>query len=569
MAKGEKTKKVETTNQVTNQTSTPNTPDWLSSALQGQLGAINAFGATNPQSLVAPASSLQNMAFSQAASRLGGGASGKTQPSGGASPVPASNLVTDKNLLPQVNGGGGDGYAPPQQSTFVAPTLNPGEDPFSPEYQARVYQASVASQNPVPQPMTPFEGSAAVGTPEWEKNFSDAATAARNVGSAGPNLAQTYTLGGSPQAYAQQAGAASLLDGGLARYLSPYQSQVTDAAMADFDANAGRVRAQQSAQGALNGAFGGSRYGIQEAQTEGELARARNSGLASILQGGFDRATSLADSDANRSQSVNNLNAQLGTSVGVGNADRSMQGLLANLGYLNQGSQFNAGQQDQALARSLQSAGLLGDLGSSLAGNQRADRDSLNNTRLAYSANDRANRESFDNTRIAYSANDRANRDSAANITAQQGSTDRSNIGLLAQLGEMQRGIDANQRTAGLSQLQALSQLYGQFPSQLFTGQTVNGTSSGTSVARQDTTPGILQQIGQGAQTAASLAALFSDERLKENIVRLGTLNGQPVYSYNYVWSDKPEVGVIAQETPTYAVSRGPGGFLMVDYGAL
>lgn len=67
----------------------------------------------------------------------------------------------------------------------------------------------------------------------------------------------------------------------------------------------------------------------------------------------------------------------------------------------------------------------------------------------------------------------------------------------------------------------------------------------------------------------AALSA-FSDRRLKRDIVRVGALpSGLPVYTYTYVWSDKPEIGVMADEAREMfpeAVSE-ISGFLAVDYG--
>ena len=70
-----------------------------------------------------------------------------------------------------------------------------------------------------------------------------------------------------------------------------------------------------------------------------------------------------------------------------------------------------------------------------------------------------------------------------------------------------------------------------------------------------------------------SAASMFSDIRLKRDIRRLGALpSGLPVYSFRYLWSDVPEIGVMAQEALSFApgaVSRHESGFLMVDYGLL
>lgn len=59
----------------------------------------------------------------------------------------------------------------------------------------------------------------------------------------------------------------------------------------------------------------------------------------------------------------------------------------------------------------------------------------------------------------------------------------------------------------------------------------------------------------------------FSDERLKENIEEVGeTKGGQPIYTYNYKGDPRPQMGVMAQESPGEAVGMHPSGFLMVDY---
>jgi len=142
------------------------------------------------------------------------------------------------------------------------------------------------------------------------------------------------------------------------------------------------------------------------------------------------------------------------------------------------------------------------------------------------------------------------------NLGQAQGADERSNIGLLSELGGVQRGIDANMRTADLSMLQALGGLYGQGQYGLFNGSKTNGTTTNTN------SPSLLSSVGQVAQTGASLAALFSDRRLKRNIVALG--GGW--YAYNYLWSDDLEIGVMADEQPQAAM-EGPGGFMMVDYG--
>lgn len=106
------------------------------------------------------------------------------------------------------------------------------------------------------------------------------------------------------------ASAASLLDN-LDAYQNPYRRQVTDAAMADFDAQAGRTRAAQDLSLAGEGAFAGSGAALTRSQTEGELARARSAQLSKLLSDMFTTSAGLAGQDADRRQQVSLANAQL------------------------------------------------------------------------------------------------------------------------------------------------------------------------------------------------------------------------------------------------------------------
>jgi hypothetical protein len=67
----------------------------------------------------------------------------------------------------------------------------------------------------------------------------------------------------------------------------------------------------------------------------------------------------------------------------------------------------------------------------------------------------------------------------------------------------------------------------------------------------------------------AGLGKLFSDRRLKQDIVQVGTLfDGTPVYRYRYVGQTPMQIGVMAQDIEKFA----PGavgeclGYKTVDY---
>jgi polysaccharide export outer membrane protein len=71
----------------------------------------------------------------------------------------------------------------------------------------------------------------------------------------------------------------------------------------------------------------------------------------------------------------------------------------------------------------------------------------------------------------------------------------------------------------------------------------------------------------------AVLGTLASDIRLKRDIVPVAQLsNGLRLYRYRYIWSPTLYVGVMAQEVRAVvpaAVTRGPDGYLRVDYRRL
>jgi hypothetical protein len=103
----------------------------------------------------------------------------------------------------------------------------------------------------------------------------------------------------------------------------------------------------------------------------------------------------------------------------------------------------------------------------------------------------------------------------------------------------------------------------------------MGGTSFGQSMGwqpQQKQQSSTLGNILGGAMTGiGALKGLFSDERLKEDIEKVGkTYDGQNIYSYRYKGGGPKMLGLMAQEVmkkKPEAVERDPeSGFLMVDY---
>lgn len=80
-----------------------------------------------------------------------------------------------------------------------------------------------------------------------------------------------------------------------------------------------------------------------------------------------------------------------------------------------------------------------------------------------------------------------------------------------------------------------------------------------------------LNSLMGAAGSLGSTAMMFSDRRLKENIVPLFRWKGLQFYSYTYISQFIPRIGVMADEVAHIpgAVHRHPSGYDMVDYGVI
>lgn len=156
-------------------------------------------------------------------------------------------------------------------------------------------------------------------------------------------------LGGVGDIAADQVSGASLLDGGLDKYYNPFKDQVLNPVMQDYDFQSGQTRAGQAADAARNRSFQGSRYGIQEGQTEGALARGRAATQGGLLSDMYGQATGMAESDAGRRQqaSLANQSANLQASSANQNMGLERARQLAGLAGL-EGSENRANVGMQA-----------------------------------------------------------------------------------------------------------------------------------------------------------------------------------------------------------------------------
>jgi len=110
-------------------------------------------------------------------------------------------------------------------------------------------------------------------------------------------------------------------------FMSPYQSQVIDTTLADFDRQAQIQQKQISDQAIASGAFGGGREGVAQAEYMAGSDRNRAALQAGLLQQGFGQAQAAAQQQFLNQQGL----AQL-----LPGLQRSDIGTLGQLGGLNQ-----------------------------------------------------------------------------------------------------------------------------------------------------------------------------------------------------------------------------------------
>ena len=104
--------------------------------------------------------------------------------------------------------------------------------------------------------------------------------------------------------------------GSIASYQSPYQQQVIDTTLQEFDRQAQIRRNQQAAQTlGIAGAFGGGREGVQRAEFDAASGRNRAALQAGLLQQGFENAAARRQQDLANQLSISQQQRGLGAAA--------------------------------------------------------------------------------------------------------------------------------------------------------------------------------------------------------------------------------------------------------------
>ena len=160
-----------------------------------------------------------------------------------------------------------------------------------------------------------------------------------------------FVEGSANQALAAQqaltSGLGFLQPESISKFQNPYQDQVIDVAMNQLNRQADMRRAGADSAAIRSGAFGGSREGVQRAESERGLQQVKSDTLSKLLSSGFGQALK-ASQDAGR------------LSGGIGQAFGTLAGTTSDIGRLQQAlgqadvsqlSQLGAMRQQQQQAQ--------------------------------------------------------------------------------------------------------------------------------------------------------------------------------------------------------------------------
>ena len=190
-----------------------------------------------------------------------------------------------------------------------------------------------------------------------------ASLASSGVGAYSPYLTQAATQGtqaistlGGVSPYISAAGAltgtgAGTGAGSIASYMSPYQSQVIDATLSEFDRQAAARQQGISDQAVALGGFGGGREGVQLAEYQTQSDRNRALLQGQMLQQGYGIGQQARQQDLQNQLTLGGAQAGLAQGqLGMGTYQQGLAQLAPQLagGDIGTLSQIGGIQQQQA-----------------------------------------------------------------------------------------------------------------------------------------------------------------------------------------------------------------------------
>ena len=192
----------------------------------------------------------------------------------------------------------------------------------------RDYGTQIAALTSLPVDTTKFKPTVAAQDPLQTAAYQQATDPTKGLGAFQPFLTKAGTA--ADAATALTGTGAGTGAGSIQSYMSPYQSDVIDTTLTEFDRQAQAQKASQAAQAlGVPGAFGGGREGVLQAQYQSESDRNRAALQANLLQQGFQQAQQARQADLKNQLGISQQQATLG-----GGLQNLVQQQISGLGRL-------------------------------------------------------------------------------------------------------------------------------------------------------------------------------------------------------------------------------------------
>ena len=204
------------------------------------------------------------------------------------------------------------------------------------------FAPTVAGQDALQKQAATLAGSG-VGSfqPFIDQAKAQGTAAGQTVGDVGTTLSGIAGLTGAPTSSQMQ------------QYMSPYQSQVIDTTLSEFDRQKAIQEKSIADQAIASGAFGGGREGVQRAEFASQSGRDRAALQAQLLQQGFGQAQQARQQDIQNRFGLGQAQSGLAQQqLGLGSFQSGLAGQVPQLqrADISTLGQVGAAQQAQSQA---------------------------------------------------------------------------------------------------------------------------------------------------------------------------------------------------------------------------
>ena len=197
----------------------------------------------------------------------------------------------------------------------------------------RDYGKQIAALTSLPVDTTKFAPQVAAQDALQTAAYQQATDPTKGLGSFQPFLTKAGTAADAATGLTGTGAGTGV--GSIQSYMSPYQSDVIDTTLSEFDRQTQVAKNKQAAQTlGIPGAFGGGREGVLQAEFLSNQARNRAATQANLLQQGFQQAQQARQRDLQNQLAISQQQANLGG--GMQNLAQQQISGLGRLGGIQQ-----------------------------------------------------------------------------------------------------------------------------------------------------------------------------------------------------------------------------------------